>query len=101
MTRIATLFSLILSLASACAALLLSVPNAARAFPAYAAKEKKPCSYCHVNAAGGGKRNAAGIWYKAHGLSLTGFKPGGGVKTGAGTKKPAKHAAAKPSAKAR
>ncbi len=50
--------------------------NTAHAFPAYAKKEGKPCSYCHVNASGGGKRNAAGLWYKAHNLSLVGFVPG-------------------------
>jgi len=47
----------------------------AQAFPAYAKKENKPCSFCHVNPQGGGKRNAAGLYYKAHGLSLVGYKP--------------------------
>jgi hypothetical protein len=47
----------------------------ARAFPAYAKKENKKCGFCHVNPAGGGKRNAAGTYYKAHGLSLVGYKP--------------------------
>jgi hypothetical protein len=45
----------------------------AEAFPAYAKKENKPCSFCHVRAAGGGKRTPAGDYYKAHSLSLVGF----------------------------
>src|SRR4028119_85339 len=49
--------------------------NAAHAFPAFSQKEKKPCLYCHVNPGGGGKRNAAGIWYKNHALSFAGYTP--------------------------
>lgn len=49
--------------------------NAAQAFPAFSTKEKKPCSYCHVNPKGAGKRNAAGEWYKKHGLSFAGYVP--------------------------
>ncbi len=78
--------------------------NAAQAFPKFSQKEKKPCSYCHVNASGGGKRNAAGTWYKAHGLSFAGYTPekaaqaaGGGIPTSSG-KKPAT-ATKKPGAK--
>lgn len=54
---------------------ILLTGNAAHAFPAYSQKEKKPCLYCHVNPGGGGKRNAAGLWYKAHGLSFAGYTP--------------------------
>lgn len=49
----------------------------AEAFPAFAKKEKKPCSYCHINAAGGGKKTPAGEYYKAHGNSFAGY--GGSV----------------------
>ena len=44
----------------------------AEAFPVFATKEKKPCSYCHVMASGGGKRTDAGNYYKAHGNSFAG-----------------------------
>lgn len=65
--------------------------NAANAFPAYSQKEKKPCLYCHVNPGGGGKRNAAGLWYKSHGLSFAGYMPQqANANAGLGTKpKPA------------
>ena len=56
-------------------AALLTVGQPAHAFPAYSQKEKKPCLYCHVNPSGGGKRNAAGIWYKKHALSFAGYTP--------------------------
>jgi len=42
----------------------------ANALPAYAQKEGKPCGYCHVNAAGGGERNATGKKYEAGGHSF-------------------------------
>jgi len=46
----------------------LTVASApAQATPAYAAQEKKACGYCHVNAAGGGPRNATGKKYEANG----------------------------------
>jgi hypothetical protein len=54
---------------------ILSGGDAAHAFPAYSQKEKKPCLYCHVNPGGGGKRNAAGTWYKTHALSFAGYTP--------------------------
>ena len=38
----------------------------AQAFPKFARKEMKPCSYCHVKPSGGGARNANGIWYQKH-----------------------------------
>lgn len=53
----------------------LSGQRKADAFPAYSKKENKPCSYCHVKAQGGGKNNATGKWYKAHGLSFADYTP--------------------------
>jgi hypothetical protein len=63
------------ALAVLAAAGALVRPPAAQAFPKFSTKEKKPCSYCHVNPAGGGPRNAAGKWYKEHGLSFAGYTP--------------------------
>lgn len=48
-------------LAALTAALLL--PAVARARPAYAIREGRPCAYCHVNPAGGGPRNPRGLYY--------------------------------------
>jgi hypothetical protein len=62
-------------LVTAILALALGEPRDARAFPAFAKKENKKCGFCHVNPSGGGKRNAAGNYYKAHGFSLVGYKP--------------------------
>ena len=55
--------------------LAFSGQRSADAFPKYSKKEGKPCSYCHVNASGGGKNNATGKWYKAHGLTFVGYTP--------------------------
>ncbi len=52
------------------AATLVVAPKSASALPAYAAKEGKACGYCHVNAAGGGPRNAKGKQYEANGHSF-------------------------------
>jgi hypothetical protein len=71
--------------AAAILALALGGQRDARAFPTFAKKENKKCGFCHVNPSGGGKRNAAGNYYKAHGLSLVGYKP-----TPAATPSPAK-----------
>jgi hypothetical protein len=49
------------------AAVLVAAPQNAQAKPEYAAKEGKPCGYCHVNPAGGGPRNAKGKQYEANG----------------------------------
>jgi hypothetical protein len=49
------------------AGLLVVAPRYAAAKPEYAAKEGKPCGYCHVNPAGGGDRNAKGKQYEANG----------------------------------
>jgi hypothetical protein len=49
------------------AAALVATPQKAQALPQYAAKEGKPCGYCHVNPAGGGPRNAKGKQYQANG----------------------------------
>ena len=42
----------------------------AQAFPKFARKENKPCSYCHVKPSGGGPRNPNGIWYDKHANSF-------------------------------
>ena len=55
-------------------AAVLGITSAAFATPIFAKKEKKKCAFCHVNPAGGGKRNAAGEWYQSHNHSLVGFK---------------------------
>ncbi len=47
--------------------MLIAASAPTQATPAYAAKEKKACGFCHVNAAGGGERNAAGKKYEANG----------------------------------
>lgn len=86
---------LALTIAVALLGAMLGQQQKASATPAYAKKEKKPCAYCHVNPQGGGKRNAAGIYYKAHNHSLVGYKPAGGA---AAVKAPAKPAP-KPSKK--
>lgn len=55
----------------------------AQAKPAYARKEKKECGFCHTNPAGGGARNARGMYYETHNLSFAGFtEPGAPRKTG-------------------
>jgi hypothetical protein len=56
----------------AASALMLG-SGAAFAKPAFAEKEKKPCGYCHVNPAGGGARNARGIYYQTHNFSFEGY----------------------------
>jgi len=48
-------------------AALVVAPRSAQAKPEYAAKEGKPCGYCHKNPAGGGDRNATGQKYEANG----------------------------------
>lgn len=93
MNRKSSLSSLLLVAVGGAAALL--APRAF-AFPAYTKKENKPCSFCHVNAAGGGKRNHAGLWYKSHNLSLAGFVPAGAA---ASPVKPPVTSAVRPPAK--
>jgi mono/diheme cytochrome c family protein len=58
-------------------ACILGMASHAYALPAYAKKENKNCAFCHTNPKGGGKRTAAGEWYKAHKHSLVGFKEPG------------------------
>ena len=48
-------------------ALMTATSAPSHATAAYAAKEQKACGFCHVNAAGGGERNAAGKKYEANG----------------------------------
>ena len=59
-------------IAAAALALTLGAPSA-WAKPEYAAKEGKPCAFCHVNPNGGGERNARGKYYAAHNYSLVGL----------------------------
>ena len=76
---------------------VLAGGKSAQAFPAYSQKEKKPCLYCHVNPGGGGKRNAAGLWYKNHALSFVGYTPEkAAAEAGATTVKPAAKPTPKP-----
>ncbi|HZT40572.1 MAG TPA: hypothetical protein VFA07_00200 [Chthonomonadaceae bacterium] len=64
--------ALILKIAMSLIGLSL-LAGSAEAKPEYAAKEGKPCSYCHVNPAGGGPRNARGIYYAMHDHSFAGY----------------------------
>ena len=63
---VAVLATLGLGIAVASAGLVVA-PKHASATPAYAAKEGKPCGYCHVNPAGGGPENDKGKEYQANG----------------------------------
>lgn len=50
-------------------AMTLTVQTA-KATPAYATSTGKPCGYCHVNPAGGGKLKAAGEKFQKNGHKL-------------------------------
>jgi len=63
----------VLLTATALAAGIAVSSRPSHALPAYAQKEAKPCAYCHVNPAGGGKRNYRGLYYKAHNLTFAEF----------------------------
>ena len=52
------------------AALLVVTPREASATPAYAQQTGKPCGYCHVNPAGGGKLTGAGAKFQANGHKM-------------------------------
>lgn len=45
----------------------------ALATPAFAAKEKKACGYCHLRESGGGKRGFRGKYYDHNRNSFKGF----------------------------
>jgi len=45
----------------------------AQATPAYAAKEKRACGYCHLKESGGGKRGFRGKFYHKNKDSFKGF----------------------------
>jgi hypothetical protein len=64
-TRFVGLAALFIGLFAVAA--LVVVPRSAEAKPEYAAKEGKPCGFCHKNPAGGGDRNATGQKYEANG----------------------------------
>ena len=55
-----------------CAVLVIGA-SSANARPEYAAKEKKDCSFCHINPAGGGERNSRGKYYAKNNHSLVGL----------------------------
>jgi hypothetical protein len=52
---------------------LLALAAASQAKPEYARKEKKQCGYCHTNPAGGGARNARGVFYAMHNHTFEGY----------------------------
>jgi hypothetical protein len=53
--------------------LLISTTSLSFAKPAYAKKEKKSCTFCHVKM-GSKDLNDAGKYYKAHDHSLEGYQ---------------------------
>jgi len=52
---------------------IVGAPRSASAFPAFVEKEGKPCSYCHLNPKGGGKRNYRGVFYKMNANTFAKF----------------------------
>jgi hypothetical protein len=59
----------------------------ADAYEEYVTETGKPCSYCHVNPAGGGTRTAAGNYYRTNGVlppppSVTSITAASGPNTG-------------------
>jgi hypothetical protein len=66
-TAIATAAGGCMSVSALALAMLTFASTPTQATPAYAAKEKKACGFCHVNAAGGGPRNATGQKYEKNG----------------------------------
>lgn len=51
-------------------ALSVTVSQPANATPQFAQQTGKPCGFCHVNPAGGGKLKPAGEKFKANGNKL-------------------------------
>jgi hypothetical protein len=58
---------------SAAALAVALIPHSAVARPQYARQVGQQCSYCHLNARGGGPRNFRGVYFGANNLSLTAF----------------------------
>jgi len=79
--------------AAACIGLSFTGSQNAQAKPEFARKTGKPCSFCHVNPGGGGRRTAAGEYYHVH-KTLDGFQV-----AGAPTPKPSPKPTPKPSPK--
>jgi hypothetical protein len=52
------------------AALSVTASRPANATPAFAQQTGKPCGFCHVNPAGGGKLKPAGEKFKENGNKL-------------------------------
>jgi hypothetical protein len=67
----------------------------AHARPEYAQKEKKNCSYCHLNSGGGGNRNFRGVFYGANNLTFEKFVEANEASI-AGVEPGSESAAAKP-----
>lgn len=83
-------------LVASCAVAALVVTNLqVEAKPAFAAKEKKTCNYCHSVDKGGGPRGFRGMYYGAHKLSFKGFDEKKEAKK-AGVKEKSMGAATKP-----
>ena len=78
-----------------CVALSSVLSFRAEAFPKFATKEKKNCSYCHSVDQGGGPRGFRGLYYGAHKNSFAGFKEAVEAKK-AGVKPNAMGKASKP-----
>ncbi len=51
-------------------ALSVTISRPANASPEFAQQTGKPCGFCHVNPAGGGKLKPAGEKFKANGNKL-------------------------------
>jgi len=66
--------------------LILMATSAAYARPAYATKEGKACTYCHVKA-GKAELNARGNYYAEHNLSFAGYSEEKAMGGGAEAKK--------------
>jgi hypothetical protein len=51
---------------------IATLPVPAHATPAFARRTGLPCSRCHINPAGGGRRTAFGTAFEANGFRLPG-----------------------------
>lgn len=71
----------------ACLMAFAFAASRADAYSSYATATGKPCSYCHINPAGGGTRTAAGNYYKTYGVlppppTVTSIAAASGPNTG-------------------
>lgn len=72
-TRSVAAFLTATALASVVSVAFVGKPQPVQAFPAFKDKEGVSCGYCHTSAAGGGKRNYRGKFYKKNNLTFAGF----------------------------